>query len=567
MNFRVLTTSSLLAVSALAFVATPAAAYNFDEGYFDFEMMELVGPDAGDFRVPIASSPSFPGLSSSPSGPSIGLSFGGITQVDVRALHGNNSLIPPDTNGAVGATQYMETTNGAYAVYNKFTGVRTALFTDGSFWTAAGQPPADGTLGTLGFSNGDSRVLYDPSSQKWAVISFGNNLQKIQIAVSDTSDALGTWRSTSFLGFADGYGTGVADYPTLAFDSKAVYIGTNNFSQTTAGCSNGMTFCGTTLNVISRNDIFGAGGPKVTSLKQFVTNDDGTSANDNGYAIQGVNQVGGTDSGQIAAISAVDYGPLGYSISNPGTAGATQSAPIYFDTSPYKSNALAAQPDGTRNIDPLDDRISSTVWEYGGHQYMVHTITKPGETHTSLEYFVIDAATKTVIQKGTIGDGVHDFFQGSIAINSSGQVVVSYNRSGFGADGKVTIFAQQFNQAVSGDGSLVAVGGPLQIFVSLIGNYHNGSTQFADAVGRQRWGDYSQVSVDPTDRLKFWVIGEYALGYLPNPTTSFSRWGTWISSVDIAAVPEPASWAMMLAGFGLMGAAMRRQRRTLTVTA
>ncbi|WP_243445871.1 PEPxxWA-CTERM sorting domain-containing protein [Polymorphobacter arshaanensis] len=33
-----------------------------------------------------------------------------------------------------------------------------------------------------------------------------------------------------------------------------------------------------------------------------------------------------------------------------------------------------------------------------------------------------------------------------------------------------------------------------------------------------------------------------------------------ISNVTLAAVPEPANWAMMIAGFGLTGAAMRRRR-------
>jgi hypothetical protein len=31
------------------------------------------------------------------------------------------------------------------------------------------------------------------------------------------------------------------------------------------------------------------------------------------------------------------------------------------------------------------------------------------------------------------------------------------------------------------------------------------------------------------------------------------------------AVPEPASWAMLIAGFGLVGAVMRRQARTAVV--
>ena len=39
-------------------------------------------------------------------------------------------FIPPDTMGAVGGTQYFETSNGAYAVYDKFTGAQHMLASD-----------------------------------------------------------------------------------------------------------------------------------------------------------------------------------------------------------------------------------------------------------------------------------------------------------------------------------------------------------------------------------------------------------------------------------------------------
>ncbi|HYZ47773.1 MAG TPA: cistern family PEP-CTERM protein [Sphingomonas sp.] len=37
--------------------------------------------------------------------------------------------------------------------------------------------------------------------------------------------------------------------------------------------------------------------------------------------------------------------------------------------------------------------------------------------------------------------------------------------------------------------------------------------------------------------------------------------------VSITSVPEPATWAMMIGGFGLLGAAVRRQRRTAAAVA
>ena len=45
----------------------------------------------------------------------------------------------------------------------------------------------------------------------------------------------------------------------------------------------------------------------------------------------------------------------------------------------------------------------------------------------------------------------------------------------------------------------------------------------------------------------------------PVDTDKFSFAGLWTDAA--AGVPEPATWAMMLAGFGLIGATTRRQRR------
>ncbi|QQV79065.1 PEPxxWA-CTERM sorting domain-containing protein [Sphingomonas aliaeris] len=42
--------------------------------------------------------------------------------------------------------------------------------------------------------------------------------------------------------------------------------------------------------------------------------------------------------------------------------------------------------------------------------------------------------------------------------------------------------------------------------------------------------------------------------------------GIFLTATDIGSVPETATWGMMIAGFGIMGAAMRTRRRSAKVS-
>jgi len=491
--------------------------------------------------------------------------FEGVTQYD-GASFGRN-FIPPDTMGAVGMKQYMATTNGAYAVFDKYTGARLSLTSDTAFWAAAGQTGA----------NGDSRIMYNADAKRWVAVAFGSNVKDLQIAVSDTDNALGGWKSVKFEGYG-GLGFGAtADYPTLALDKNAVYIGTNNFAPATAGGAN--SFRGTTLNVIPLNSLFGAGAPTVTNMKQFVTPYTGVGP-DNGYAIQGVNSRSAGSTGKIVAASLNNLDNVAYKVNglDPNSAaGATTTASQYLGMAAFDSpyglggrQPSVAIPANRRVIDTLDERISSSVYEANGRIYMLNTIED--NDYARVRYTVIDADTFAILDQGNIGDGAFDYYQGSIAVNSFGQVAIGYNRSGLQTtdlngdglyDGNVSFMARTFETGAGG--TLVASSDELLLKVSLTDDYHNGSLYGQAAAVRQRWGDYSQVSIDPENEHNFYMIGEFAREYnRPEDGhpggTGGSRWGTWIAVIT-TPVPEPGTWAMMVFGLGVVGAlAARRQR-------
>ena len=106
---------------------------------------------------------------------------------------------PPDTNGAIGATQYVQWVNEAFAVYDKTTGARVAGPTNGNqLFQALGA-----THQCAVNNDGDPIVQYDKVNNRWVLTQFsvtnGTTKGFYQcIAVSQTSDATGAYNVYAF---------------------------------------------------------------------------------------------------------------------------------------------------------------------------------------------------------------------------------------------------------------------------------------------------------------------------------------------------------------------------------
>ncbi len=494
-------------------------------------------------------------------------SFSGLTDYDVRLL--GRALVPPDTMGAVGTDQFVQLINGGFGVFSKKTGNLLGATSDNGFWSQLGQ----------GGTGGDPRILFDHGTERWIAIGFGAALTDINLAVSETSDALGSWKATRFQGLAPitPGALAIADYPTLAMDNNAIYIGTNNFAADVVG---GPTnYRGTSLFVLNKADLFNASGPAVNGVVFNTPFVSGSATNDTtrGFAIQGVNSNESDGTGHVVAASAFVNGALAYDILNAGTFAATQTGSVFIDGG-YLSNNPARQPGRVsplRNIDTLDDRFSSNAWEINGKTYVVHTITPDdGDGDASNDYsrvrvIVMDSTTKNVIQTLDIGEANADAYQGSIAVSDQ-RAVISYNQSSYDpVTGKIGIYANTYR--IKADGTIEQIGTPILVKQSLTAGYLNGNVEASGVpVGRQRWGDYSAVTLDPENDSIFWLIGQFANepyevarpGF-PSPASGFSRWGQWVAAVAVNGVPEPQTWATMLIGFGVIGFAARRRRREL----
>src|SRR4029077_18942257 len=104
---------------------------------------------------------------------------------------------PPDTNGAVGKTQYVQMVNDGLQVYDKITG--TSLLGPiqlRSIWLGFGD-----TCPNRG--SGDPIVVYDRLADRWVITEFATpddafTEQDECIAVSQTSDATRAWYRYDF---------------------------------------------------------------------------------------------------------------------------------------------------------------------------------------------------------------------------------------------------------------------------------------------------------------------------------------------------------------------------------
>ena len=118
---------------------------------------------------------------------------------------------PPDVEGRVGATQYVQWNNTSFAIFDKATGVPLL----GPILGNALFQPLGGVCAT--HNNGDPVVNYDILSGRWILSQFEINgpaggFSHQCVAVSVTGDATGSYYLYDFL--TDG--TNFIDYPHMA---------------------------------------------------------------------------------------------------------------------------------------------------------------------------------------------------------------------------------------------------------------------------------------------------------------------------------------------------------------
>jgi len=204
--------------------------------------------------------------------------------------------------------------------------------------------------------------------------------------------------------------------------------------------------------------------------------------------------------------------------------------------------AASAEAATVLNFDPLRKANGDRVYVYGPYQEKGYTLSASSCSKPSNTCFIGSQTTLTSLDR--IGSALINF------AGSSATTVRSSDGSAFSLNG----------MTVANNYGNFSGFSPTTNVVEFTFDFADGTSSKQNYVINNTAGE--RLTVNP---LAFDIAPLLAFSYKPTTGTSGFLQVDNISLSAAAAVPEASTWAMMITGFGLTGATMRRRRRTVAI--
>ncbi|MBD3636324.1 MAG: T9SS type A sorting domain-containing protein [Crocinitomicaceae bacterium] len=409
----------------------------------------------------------------------------------------SSSGYPPDPTGAAGINYYVQAVNSTYRVYSKDGFPESPALGLSSLWTGSS-------------NDGDPIVMYDRYADRWFISQFQVSSNEILIAISETSDPLGSyyayeWSFSSF-----------PDYPKFGVWSNAYFMTANTNGPDCVAYEREKMLTGDptasmiTMYFPSMSLFFNSVAP---AYAEGLTAPD---ANEPGWAFAVQDDSWGGISYDHIKILKIT---LDWDVPSNSDVVIHQSlATSSFNSSFTWSWDDITQPGTSQKLDAVAGifMYRAQYRRFTGYDVMLltHTVDVNNANRAGVRWYELrkdDGSDQWyVYQESTYdpNDG-NSRWMGNAAMDLNGHIGLAYSISGsvypglrytgrYSTDAINTMTVQEQN-AQDGSGSQTVT---------------------------NRYGDYSQMTVDPSDDATFWFTGEYigAGGFPKTRIFSFAMW-------------------------------------------
>ncbi|HLZ60852.1 MAG TPA: hypothetical protein VKR06_28215 [Ktedonosporobacter sp.] len=416
---------------------------------------------------------------------------------------------PPDTNGAVGPQDYVQIVNTDFAIFNKdasrgaIGSVRFGPVQINTLWSGfGGLCQAD--------NDGDPIVLYDSIANRWLITQFAvtnatNNFLQC-IAVSTSGDPTGTFNRYSF-SYAN-----FPDYPKFGVWPDAYYGTFNMFNAA------GTTQLSTTACAFDRTSMLN--GANATQQCFTTSNPLGDLLPSN---LDGSTQPPAGSPNYMLALSTTTSLELWkFHVDFATPSNSTFTGPTSIAVASYAQacggGTCIPQSGTTNQLDSLADRLMYhlSYRNFGSYESLVvdHSITSGSSVGERWYEIRSPGGTPVVNQSSTYAPDANFRWMGSIAQDKSADMAMGFSTSSSSTHPGISYAGRLASDPVN------TLGQGEASFIVGAGSQTGGLT---------RWGDYSNIAIDPADDCTFWYTNEYI------PANGSFNWKTRIGSFKFSS--------------------------------
>lgn len=430
-----------------------------------------------------------------PRTPSLSTNFRGI---------GPTGFIPGDPHIAAGPSHLIQIVNSDFRIASKSGTTVVDWFLEDWFANVT-----DTSGNRFPF---DPQVFYDDFADRWVMLAVNRDattsVAYYLLSVSLTSDAAGSWCNWALR--ADQNGStpsgNLADYPKLGLDNTNFYITSNQFSFSTNA------FAYAKLRIMKKSQFHTPSNAAVCNTVEGWY--DFWSFSDAPATLQPAHNLFTSPDREYIVNSGSGSGTSLTLRSVTGTwPNSTNTPPVVSSTTALSVTAYELPPDAaasgsTTLVDTIDARLMNAVYA-NGFLYTAQTVGVPctgSPSASCVRFYKINVSTNAVSQF-SIGGGANTYvYYPAVTVDGGGNIylVYSYSTPTRFIEARYIAWLTTDSGTIS-DATLKA---GEAAYTSL------------DSSGRNRWGDYGGIAVDPSDGA-IWMFHQYA-------SPSANNWRTWV---------------------------------------